>query len=64
MKILGFVFGNKPTVTAHIDYIVEKYNRAVWSINHIKRAGMENSVTINVYCSMLRPIIEFCIILY
>ena len=58
MKILGFVFSNKPNVTAHIEYIINKFNKAVWSINHIKRAGIKNDVIVTVYCTMLRPIIE------
>ena len=60
MKILGFVFGTKPNVQEHLNYMYNKYNRALWSINHIKRAGLKLSVIVRVYCSMLRPIIEFC----
>ena len=47
-------------MTEHINYICQKYKKAAWSINHIKRAGMNNSIIVTVYTSILRPIIEFC----
>ena len=60
MKILGFIFSNKPNANAHVDYIVKKYNKALWSLNHIKRSGIDVKTILTVYCVMLRPLIEFC----
>ena len=64
MKILEFVFGERPNAGAHVDYVIQKYNRAVWSINHLKKARIPNNVLVKIYCSMLRPIIEFCSVVY
>ena len=60
MKILGFVFGERPSVYEHINYVCQKFKKAIWSVTHIKRAGIDTKTMITVYCSMLRPIIEFC----
>ena len=64
MKILGFVFGKKPNVSEHVDYVITKYYRAVWSISHIKKSKIPVQTIVNVYCVMLRPIIEFCHVVY
>ena len=40
MKILGFMFGNKPNVGYQVDYLVLKFRRRLWSIYHLKRSGM------------------------
>ena len=64
MKILGFVFGERPNADLHVAYTIKKFNRAVWSLNHIKRAGVANNILVQVYCSMLRPIVEFCSVVY
>ena len=60
MKILGFVFGRVPNVSYHIDHITNKFNSAVWSLNHLKRSNISKTVMVEVYKIMLRPIIEFC----
>ena len=64
MKILGFIFNEKPTVKAHIDYSIKKTNRVMWALSHLRKAGLPDVVLTNVYCSMLRSIIEFCNVVY
>ena len=64
MKILGFVFNRKPNASAHICHIIQKFNRAVWSLTHLRKAGIENAVLLKVFSVMLRPIIEFCSPIY
>ena len=34
MKILGFVFGENPNVWEHVQYIVGKFNKAIWMLIH------------------------------
>ena len=36
----------------------------MWSLNHIKRAGINQGTMVSVYCAMLRPLIEFCSAVY
>ena len=64
MKILGFIFGEKPSVSMHLKYTISKYNRAVWALTHLKRAGLSQATLVSVYCTLLRPVIEFCNVIY
>ena len=49
MKILGFIFGKDPGVSEHINYIVSKFNRSLWILIHLKRAGIADSVLLEVF---------------
>ena len=64
MKILGFIFEEDPTVRAHTDYSITKFNRAVWSLSHLKRAKIEKCILLECYKIMLRPILEYCSVVY
>ena len=64
MKILGFIFENKPSMAAHINHCIDKFNRAIWSLNHLRRANIENRILLQVYTVMLRPLLEYCHVIY
>ena len=53
MVLLGFKFGNKPTVAAHVDFIISKFNSRSWLIRHLKQAGVpdQDLVKKNCYCN-------------
>ena len=59
MKILGFMFDDSPTPKAHVEYLLEKYNRSLWSLFHLKRAKMTEEVLTGVYKAMIRPLLEY-----
>ena len=59
LKILGFMFGTKPTVRPHIDYMVSKAKKKLWSLRHLKRAGMEQQDLLKIFNSVIRPTLEF-----
>ena len=59
LKILGFMFGNRPTVHRHIEYTHQKFTRSVWTIRHLKKANLKPNLIVAAYCSLLRPILEF-----
>ena len=59
MKILGFIFDDKPNVSAHISYSIQKFNRAIWSLSHLKRAKIDVAILLEVYKIMLRPLLEY-----
>ena len=59
LKVLGFVFDNHPTVSAHIENVSIKFLRSMWAIIHLKRAMIENGLLVEIYKSSLRPILEF-----
>ena len=64
LKVLGFVFGDRPNVSEHVNYIVTKFNRCSWSMTHLKRAGIKDQPLIEIYACSLRPVIEFCSVVY
>ena len=64
LKVLGFVFDNHPTVSAHIENVSIKFSRSMWAIIHLKRAMIENGPLVEIYKSSLRPILEFCSVVY
>ena len=49
MKILGFLFDGTPTVNAHIKYMIDKFNRAIWALVHLKRAKIDKKILTEVY---------------
>ena len=59
LKILGFLFGRSPSVGYHVNYMIKKFNRSIWSVRHLKRARLEKSCIVRAYASMMRPILEF-----
>ena len=64
MKILGFIFQTKPNVHAHIKYCISKYNKALWALNHLKRANIDTITLLETYKVMLRPLLEYCCAVY
>ena len=59
LKILGFMFNESPTPLAHVEYIVGKYYNTAWSIFHLKKSGMSERVLVDVFKSMVRPVLEY-----
>ena len=59
LKILGFHFSSSPSVAIHIINTVKKYNRSLWSLRHMKKAKLSHLNLVKIYCSMLRPILEY-----
>ena len=41
LKILGFMFGNIPSVKQHIDYMLLKAKKKLWSLRHVKKSRMK-----------------------
>ena len=64
MKVLGFIFEDRPSVEAHVLYCIEKFSRAAWAIGHLKRANIDEKVLLEVYKVMLRPLLEYCSPIY
>ena len=60
MKILEFIFGTKPNVSEHVNYMMEKFNRVIWQLIHLQRANIEKKTMLEVYKVMLRPFLEYC----
>ena len=53
LKILGFMFGPKPTVRPHIDNVMLKARKKLWTLRHLKRAGLGKEDMLRVCCANL-----------
>ena len=64
LKILGFTFGSKPNVQAHVDALVYKFRSRLWALRHLRRSGMCQADLLFVYLSVLRPVLDFAVPAY
>lgn len=64
MKIVGFTFGKKPTVRYQVDELLTKFNKNLWQLVHLKRAGIKEEDLVRVFTSMLRPLVEYSAVVY
>ena len=60
MKILGFTFSSKPTVTAHVETIAKRMRQKYWSLRHLRGVGFNSQELVEVYKSVLLPIADYC----
>ena len=59
LKILGFHFGSRPTVDAHVTALKQKYRRRAWIMRHLKRAGINVNDLVKLYKVLLRPVLDY-----
>ena len=60
MKIVGYTQGRRAGVAEHIRSIRTKFARRSWVLRNLKKANIPPQVLVAVYCSMLRPVLEYC----
>ena len=53
LKICGFTFGERPDVSAHFTSMKNSFNKRVWSIRHLKRAGFGCKDLLELYGSLV-----------
>ena len=64
LTILGFRFGERPTVSEHMKLIQNKVNMRTWAIRHLKQSGVPDKDIIAVYTSTIRAAIEYASPIY
>lgn len=64
LKILGFTFGTRPTAQAHLECMLPKMRRRLWTITHLKQAGMSKAGLTKIYFAMIRPVADFAAVAY
>ena len=53
MKILGFVFGRKPTAEAHVNHMTKKFYTSLWVLRHMGRvSGNKETLTKKFICNL------------
>ena len=64
LKILGFTFGRQPNPEAHVSSVELSFRKKVWTLRNLKRAWLDSSDIVEMYCTVLRPAIEYCAATY
>ena len=59
LKILGFWFGNKPTVEIHVQKMCSKFRSKLWTLRKLKKAGMSTEDLLKVYTTVIRAVADF-----
>ena len=58
-KVLGVTLSSDLTWNAHVDTIVSKARKRVFTIYQLKRAGIRQCDLLRVYVSVIRPVLEY-----
>ena len=58
-KFLGVFISEDLTWAIHCDYIVRKGNRRLYVLRSLKCCGVSSPDIVTVYCSLIRPILEY-----
>ena len=58
-KVLGVTLSPDLTWNAHVDTIVSKARKTVFTIDQLKRAGIRQCDLLRVYVSVIRPVLEY-----
>ena len=63
-KILGLILSSDLTWTKHVKYIVAKANKRLYAICQLVRCGFASDDIIAVYCSLIRPLLEYAALVW
>ena len=64
LKTLGFTFNNTATVSDQVEILVNKMNMRTWMIRELANSGFSEKERLEVYKTMLRPVIEYSSVIY
>ena len=59
LNILGFMFGKELSVRAHINYMLDKAKKKLWTLRHLKRADLGKGDLLNIFLSVIRSVLEY-----
>ena len=59
-KILGLTISSNLKWTNHINEVIKKANKRLYFIILLKRAKVSPKDIVNFYCTVIRPILEYC----
>ena len=58
-KLLGVYFSADLTWNKHVKYITSKASKRIYVLCHLVRSGFSSEDVIKIYCSLIRPILEY-----
>ena len=44
--------------------LVRKTRKRTWCLRHLKKAGFNSEELVKVYCAMIRPLLEYCSVVF
>ena len=59
MKLLGFYLGRRPRSDEHVKQLRRKFGARAWILRILKHAMISNNRLVQVYSSLVRPILEY-----
>ena len=64
LKLVGFVFGKEPDVSAHDLHLVDKFRVNLCLLFHLREAGIKDERLFRLFCIYIRSIMEYCAPVY
>ena len=59
-KILGITLSNDLKWNFHVNETIKKANKRLYFLVLLRRAGVSCNDIINFYCTVIRPVLEYC----
>jgi hypothetical protein len=60
LKIVGFVFNNRPDASAHIAHTEKRFYDLVWVLKNLREARWGSDNIVKIYKTAVRPVLEYC----
>lgn len=64
LKILGFIFSQRPSCRAQIDFLAQKFRAQLWSLRRLAAGGLRKDDLLKFFTVHLRPILEYTQVTY
>ena len=64
LKVLGFTFGDRPSVRPHVMTIRKKFRQRFWTLYNLKKNGFNEEELVKVYKTCIRPVADYLDIVY
>ena len=58
-KLLGVYISSDLSWNKHVDYIIKKANKRLYSLQVLRRAGVMPADLVWIYCSLIRSVFEY-----
>ena len=58
-KILGVHLSSDLTWNVHFEYIVKKASKRLYALRSLKKAGVQPSDLVGIYCALVRSVLEY-----
>ena len=59
LKLLGYHFGRRPRPDVHVRELRRKFGARSWILRILKHSGIPDQSLVEVYCSLVRPVLEY-----